>query len=128
NLFPSQIGDERLLADIDNALRDSGLPADALELEITENVPLNFEDSTSLQKIADRGVSLALDDFGTGYASLSYLTRFPLTRIKIDRSFIAKITEDAKDAAIVRSLIAMAHNVGLNVIAEGVETMAQADF
>ncbi len=110
------------------ALRDTGLPADALELEITENVALDFEDAAVLQKIHDRGIKLAFDDFGTGYASLSYLTRFPLSRIKIDRSFIGKITDDAGDAAIVRSLIAMAHNLGLEVIAEGVETNAQAAF
>ncbi|MGH6768870.1 MAG: bifunctional diguanylate cyclase/phosphodiesterase [Xanthobacteraceae bacterium] len=128
NLFPSQLGDETLLNDIDDALRDTGLPAEALELEITENVALNFEDEGALQKIADRGVKLALDDFGTGYASLSYLTRFPLARIKIDRSFVGKLTDDAGDAAIVRSLIAMAHNLGLEVIAEGVETTAQAAF
>ena len=69
---------------------------------------------------------LAFDDFGTGYASLNYLTRFPVSRIKIDRSFIGKLTENAEDAAIVRSLIAMAHNLELEVIAEGVETSAQA--
>ena len=106
----------------------TGLPAEALELEITENVALDFEDAAVLQKIHDRGIKLAFDDFGTGYASLSYLTRFPLSRIKIDRSFIGKITDDAGDAAIVRSLIAMAHNLGLEVIAEGVETTAQAAF
>jgi diguanylate cyclase (GGDEF)-like protein/PAS domain S-box-containing protein len=128
NLFPAQLGDKNLLADLDGVLRDTGLPAAALELEITENVALDFEDATALRKIRDRGFKLAFDDFGTGFASLSYLTRFPLSRIKIDRSFVGKITEDADDAAIVRSLIAMAHNLGLEVIAEGVETQAQATF
>jgi diguanylate cyclase (GGDEF)-like protein len=128
NLFPTQLGDSTLLADIDEVLQSTGLPAEALELEITENVALNFEDAEVLQKLRDKGLMLAFDDFGTGYASLSYLTRFPLARIKIDRSFVAKITDDAGDAAIVRSLIAMAHNLGLEVIAEGVETEAQAEF
>jgi diguanylate cyclase (GGDEF)-like protein/PAS domain S-box-containing protein len=129
NLFPNQLGDEALLADIDQVLQATGLPAQTLELEITENVALNFEDDAEvLQKLRDKGLMLAFDDFGTGYASLSYLTRFPLARIKIDRSFVAKITDDAGDAAIVRSLIAMAHNLGLEVIAEGVETRAQAEF
>ena len=128
NLFPTQLGDETLLHDLDEALRTTGLPAEALEIEITENVALDFGDAAVLKKIQDRGIKLAFDDFGTGYASLSYLTRFPLSRIKIDRSFIGKITDDAGDAAIVRSLIAMAHNLGLEVIAEGVETTAQAAF
>jgi EAL domain-containing protein (putative c-di-GMP-specific phosphodiesterase class I) len=110
-------------------LRGTGLPADVLELEITENVALDYDDPLpSLQQLHERGVQLAFDDFGTGYASLSYLTRFPLSRIKIDRCFVTRMTEDARDAAIVRSLIAMAHNLGLSVIAEGVETEAQAAF
>jgi diguanylate cyclase (GGDEF)-like protein/PAS domain S-box-containing protein len=128
NLFPSQVGDEALLRDIDEALKTTELPAHALELEITENVALNFEDAVALRKLHENGVKLAFDDFGTGYASLSYLTRFPLARIKIDRTFVGKVTDDAGDAAIVRSLIAMAHNLGLEVIAEGVETEAQAAF
>jgi diguanylate cyclase (GGDEF)-like protein len=128
NLFPTQLRDETLLNDIEDALGVTGLPAEALELEITENVALNFEEASVLRKIRERGVKLAFDDFGTGYASLSYLTRFPLARIKIDRSFVGKITEDAGAAGIVRSLIAMAHNLDLDVIAEGVETEAQADF
>jgi diguanylate cyclase (GGDEF)-like protein/PAS domain S-box-containing protein len=128
NLFPAQLHDDSLLHDIDEVLRQTGLPTEALELEITENVALDFADAAVLQKIRDRGIKLAFDDFGTGYASLSYLTRFPLSRIKIDRSFVGKITDDAGDAAIVRSLIAMAHNLGLEVVAEGVETTAQADF
>jgi diguanylate cyclase (GGDEF)-like protein/PAS domain S-box-containing protein len=128
NLFPTQLGDEALLKDIDDTLRATGIPAETLELEITENVALNFEHAAVLQKISEKGVKLAFDDFGTGFASLSYLTRFPLSRIKIDRSFVGKLSDDASDAAIVRSLIAMAHNLGLEVIAEGVETSAQAGF
>jgi diguanylate cyclase (GGDEF)-like protein/PAS domain S-box-containing protein len=128
NLFPTQLGDDTLLRDLNEALLATGLPAEVLELEITENVALDFGDAAVLKKIQERGIKLAFDDFGTGYASLSYLTRFPLSRIKIDRSFIGKITDDAGDAAIVRSLIAMAHNLGLEVIAEGVETTAQAAF
>jgi diguanylate cyclase (GGDEF)-like protein/PAS domain S-box-containing protein len=128
NLFPSQAYDEALTQDVMEALRDFALPADSLELEITENIALNREDSAVLQRLHDEGVKLAFDDFGTGYASLSYLTRLPLSRIKIDRSFVGKITRDAQDAAIVRSLIAMAHNLNLGVIAEGVETSQQAEF
>jgi EAL domain-containing protein (putative c-di-GMP-specific phosphodiesterase class I) len=90
---------------------------------------LNNDDViTPLQELHDKGINLAFDDFGTGYASLSYLTKFPVSRIKIDRSFIAGVTDDAENAAIVRSLIAMAHNLRLGIIAEGVETEAQARF
>jgi diguanylate cyclase (GGDEF)-like protein/PAS domain S-box-containing protein len=129
NLFPIQLRDEALLKDIDEVLRDAALPPEALEIEITENIALNYDEAAVvLQKLREKGVKLAFDDFGTGYASLSYLTKFPLSRIKIDRSFVGKITDDAEDAAIVRSLISMAHNLGLEVIAEGVETPGQAAF
>jgi diguanylate cyclase (GGDEF)-like protein/PAS domain S-box-containing protein len=129
NLFPRQAHAAELLQDVEDALRTAGLPADTLELEITENVALNFEDSnTTLRKVQAMGVRLAFDDFGTGYASLNHLTRFPIWRIKIDRSFVNRISNSVEDAAIVRSLIAMAHNLGLRVVAEGVETEAQAAF
>jgi diguanylate cyclase (GGDEF)-like protein/PAS domain S-box-containing protein len=129
NLFPSHLHSASFIDDVDNVLRATGLPPDVLELEITENVALDYEDPLpSLQQLHERGVHLAFDDFGTGYASLSYLTRFPLSRIKIDRCFVSRMNEDARDTAIVRSLIAMAHNLGLSVIAEGVETDAQAAF
>jgi diguanylate cyclase (GGDEF)-like protein/PAS domain S-box-containing protein len=129
NLFPRQAHEADLLQDVEDALKESGLPADTLELEITENAALNFEDSnTTLRKVQALGVRLAFDDFGTGYASLNHLTRFPIWRIKIDRSFVNRISNSVEDAAIVRSLIAMAHNLGLRVVAEGVETEAQAAF
>jgi EAL domain-containing protein (putative c-di-GMP-specific phosphodiesterase class I) len=129
NLFPIQAHGGSLITDVKAALHDSGLPPSVLELEITENVALNYQDSIDpLKTLHDLGVKLAFDDFGTGYASLSYLTRLPLARIKIDRSFVMKVTEDAENSAIVRSLIVMAHNLGLEVIAEGVETEAQASF
>lgn len=132
NLFPAQFRNGTLLKDVEHALFETGLPPEALELEITENIALGHEDATlaPLKALRSRGVGIAFDDFGTGYASLSYLTRYPLTRIKIDRSFVQKIDSHSasEDTAIVRSIIAMGHNLGLGVIAEGVETRAQAEF
>lgn len=132
NLFPAQFHAETLLNDVEEALALSGLEADALEIEITENIALGeHEDSReALNSLRDKGVKLAFDDFGTGYASLSYLARYPLTRLKIDQSFVRKIDEKStpEDTAIVRSIIVMAHNLGLEVIAEGVETATQAAF
>jgi EAL domain-containing protein (putative c-di-GMP-specific phosphodiesterase class I) len=128
NLFPCQCT-PALPKEIEAALQHSGLPADVLELEITETVALNHDEAIApLRELREKGITLAFDDFGTGYASLSYLTRYPVSRIKIDRGFVSKISENAQDAAIVRSVIAMAHNLGLSVIAEGVETTAQAAF
>jgi diguanylate cyclase (GGDEF)-like protein/PAS domain S-box-containing protein len=132
NLFPAQFRSGTLLTDVEQALAASGLPEEALELEITENIALHRDDSVlaPLRTLRARGVGIAFDDFGTGYASLSYLTRYPLTRIKIDRSFVQKISEHAtrEDTAIVRSIIAMGSNLGLEVTAEGVETPAQRSF
>lgn len=129
NLFPSQLRDGSLLNDVHDALRASGLPPQALELEITENTALDQDAALPrLQALQAEGIQLAFDDFGTGFASLSNLKKFPIARIKIDRSFVLKIPDSAEDATIVRSLIVMAHNVGLAVTAEGVETQAQAAF
>lgn len=128
NLFPAQFQDGALQQDVEAALLKTGLSPECLELEITENIALGHDEKmlASLRALREIGVGLAFDDFGTGYASLSYLTRYPLSRIKIDRSFVQKITDDRQDAAIVRSIIVMAHNLGLEVIAEGVETPTQA--
>jgi diguanylate cyclase (GGDEF)-like protein len=132
NLFSAQFHGETLIDDVEAALSHSGLPADALEIEITENIALGEQEESlqTLHKLRARGVKLAYDDFGTGYASLSYLARYPLTRLKIDQSFVRKIAGafTLADTAIVRSIIVMAHNLGLEVIAEGVETATQAAF
>jgi diguanylate cyclase (GGDEF)-like protein/PAS domain S-box-containing protein len=129
NLFPKQLHHPSLIADVEAALARSRLPPELLELEITENSALNHEEvAKPLARLREHGVKIAFDDFGTGYASLRYLTLFPVSRIKIDRSFVHDIANGAKSAAVVRSLIGMAQSLGLEVVAEGVETGAQAAF
>ncbi|MCA0395262.1 MAG: EAL domain-containing protein, partial [Proteobacteria bacterium] len=119
--FPDVVA--RMLTDID-------LPPSALELELTESVLMANAEHTAakLQAFRALGVSLAIDDFGTGYSSLAYLKRLPITTIKIDKAFIGDLTHDPEDAAITSTVITMAHSLGLNVVAEGVETDAQARF
>jgi diguanylate cyclase (GGDEF)-like protein/PAS domain S-box-containing protein len=130
NLFPAQFKDGTLLGDVEDALRKTGLPPEALELEITENIALGSDEAVleQLQALREKGIHFAFDDFGTGFASLSYLTRYPISRIKIDQTFVRKISAASENTAIVRSIIVMAHNLGLEVIAEGVETAAHAAF
>lgn len=130
NLSTRQFNDEQLSVLVDCILRDNLLPPDCLELEITETMLMTDVEVAHkiLGKLKSRGVLLSLDDFGTGYSSLAQLKRFPLDIIKIDRSFIADITTDQDDAAIARTIIKLAHNLGMQVIAEGVETEAQRAF
>jgi len=130
NLSARQFSAADLLPGIEAALRDTGLDPSCLELELTES--LFMSDITPAVELLHRmkalGINLSIDDFGTGYSSLSYLSRFPIDVLKIDRSFVADITHDADDARIVDSIIALAHNLRLSVIAEGVETAEQLDY
>jgi len=119
-----------LIASIATALRESGLEPSLLEVELTESMLMQSVDTTldTLFKLKDMGVRLAIDDFGTGYSSLSYLKRFPLDTLKIDRSFVKDLPSDAEDAAIAKAIIAMAHSLKLEVVAEGVESAEQLAF
>jgi EAL domain-containing protein (putative c-di-GMP-specific phosphodiesterase class I) len=102
-----------------------------LEIEVTENILLDRDSdhiAHSVHSLRRMGVTIALDDFGTGYASLSHLKRFPVDRLKIDRSFVHEIDSRSEDAIIVRAIINLAHNLGMHVVAEGIETNAQFEF
>jgi len=127
NVSAAQMQRPRFVEDLTRTIKETGIRPEMLELELTESVLINYADRAVLQMHALRqlGVRLALDDFGTGFSSLSYLLKFPLDKIKIDQSFISGITHDGKDAALVRAMIAMGHHLGLQVVAEGVETAAQ---
>jgi EAL domain-containing protein (putative c-di-GMP-specific phosphodiesterase class I) len=130
NLSVRQLFDEGFAQRVAATLKRTGFPAESLELEITESMVMRDAERAVklLQALRDTGVRLAIDDFGTGYSSLAYLKRFPIDCVKIDRSFIRDLPEDRDDASITRSIIAMAHNMKLDVVAEGVETPEQLAF
>jgi diguanylate cyclase (GGDEF)-like protein len=119
-----------VLLRLSQVLEQTHLPASFFELELTEGVLMQDVESgqRTLQALKEFGFALAVDDFGTGYCSLSYLKRFPLDTLKVDRAFINDLTIDRDDAAIVRSIIALGHNLSLKLVAEGVETTAQLEF
>lgn len=127
NVSARQLQDPRLVEHVTTALESSGIGADRLVLEITETAAMADTEGTitKLHELKAVGVQLALDDFGTGYSPLSYLRRFPVDLIKIDRSFVFEIERSPADRAIVRGVIDMAHALGLRAVAEGVETAAQ---
>jgi diguanylate cyclase (GGDEF)-like protein/PAS domain S-box-containing protein len=130
NLSPKQFSDHDLVGSISTILQEEQMPARLLELELTESLLLDATDDTrqQLASLKALGLTLAMDDFGTGYSSLSYLKKFPIDVIKIDRSFIKDIPDNQDDMEITSAVIAMAHNLKLKVVAEGIETAAQLAF
>ena len=130
NLSGRQIRQPTFVETVVQVLQGSGLSPGHLELEITESTIMQDDEVTisAFRELDEMGVGLALDDFGTGYSSLSYLRRFPVSRVKIDRSFVNGIPTNQDDAALAAAIIAMAHSLRLSVVAEGVETREQAEF
>jgi EAL domain-containing protein (putative c-di-GMP-specific phosphodiesterase class I) len=130
NVSALQFRQPRFVDGVASALAVSGLPAQLLELELTESILVNDADEAlqRLHALAALGVRMSIDDFGTGYSSLAYLKRFPIGKLKIDRSFIAGLPGDDSDAGIVRAILQMARALRMKVIAEGVETEAQRQF
>jgi diguanylate cyclase (GGDEF)-like protein/PAS domain S-box-containing protein len=130
NCSAQQFQREGFVEAVDRVLRETGMPAPRLELEITESVIIHHSDEVNarFQALEDMGVRISIDDFGTGYSSLSYLKRLAIHQLKIDQSFVRDISSDPDDAAIVSAIIAIAHSLDLDVVAEGVETNEQLVF
>ena len=130
NLSPRQFRHRGLVDSVRNALRDSGQPAHLLEIEITESALMHDTDEATekLHELVAMGVRVAIDDFGTGYSSLSHLRRFPVHKLKIDQSFVRDLCVSRDDESIVAAILSLAHNLGLESVAEGVETEAQLEL
>jgi EAL domain-containing protein (putative c-di-GMP-specific phosphodiesterase class I) len=130
NLSPHQLNCPTLLSDVKAALQSSGLDPALLELEITESAMMNNPEQAAalMQQIRMLGIGLAIDDFGTGYSSLSYLRRFPLSTVKIDRSFVHDLSQDKDAQALTDGIITLAHGLRMKVVAEGVETVEQLEY
>jgi len=130
NLSTSQFLDKTLPARVDALLARHGLAANLIDLEVTESVSMASPDETIevMRALTQRGLTLSIDDFGTGYSSLAYLKLFPIRTLKIDRSFVKDIETDPSDADICDVTVLLAHKLGLEVVAEGVETEAQLKF
>jgi len=130
NLSSAQLSRPGLEDILDSALANSGISADKVELEVTENVAMhNIGSATiTLEKLKNKGMSIAMDDFGTGYSSLGYLRKLPVDTVKIDRSFVSEIPESKDDALIAQTIIAMAHSMNLSLVVEGVENVRQLNF
>jgi diguanylate cyclase (GGDEF)-like protein len=129
NLFGAQFNDGTLTRRVEDALTQNALPPHSLELEVTENIMLRHDDSLTrpLREMCSWGVGIAFDDYGTGYASLSLLKRFPVTRLKIDRSFVRDLCTDADSAAIIQAIMYLGRRLELGIVAEGIEMPAQEE-
>ena len=130
NLSGRQLERINIVQEVDDVLKDTGLDPCYLELELTESSVMKRAERAvkTLDAFRELGITIAIDDFGTGYSSLSYLKRFPVDRLKIDRSFIRDIPQDANDVALARAIVALGHSLNLSIVAEGVETVAQREL
>lgn len=130
NLSGKQFAQPNLVEYIDTLLTETGLEGSYLKLEITESILIDNPDSAAemIAQLQKRNIQISLDDFGIGYSSLSYLHRFPLNALKIDRSFVSNLEASRSNLTIVRTIITMALELGIGIIAEGIETEVQAEF
>jgi EAL domain-containing protein (putative c-di-GMP-specific phosphodiesterase class I) len=130
NVSVRQFMRKDLLDTLVNVIRETGIDARVLELEVTESLIMNDADEfvAILKKLKDVGIKIAIDDFGTGYSSLNYLKRMPVDRLKVDQSFVRDIHKDPESTTIVEAIISLGHSLKLKVIAEGVETQQQLEF
>ncbi len=130
NISPRQFRDKNFVDDVKILIQETQVPATAIEFEITEGIVIhNVEETIEImESLCEIGVSFSMDDFGTGYSSLSYLKQLPVDTLKVDQAFVRDITTDPNDAAIVEATLAMAKGLGLDVVAEGVETREQLEF
>jgi EAL domain-containing protein (putative c-di-GMP-specific phosphodiesterase class I) len=128
NLSAKQIAEEDLSKQVERILAETGFDARQLKLEVTETAVLENRETatTTLERLKQQGVKVSLDDFGTGYSSFSYLHQLPYDTLKIDRSFVSRIGQDGETSEIIHAIIVLAHNLRMDVVAEGVETAAQA--
>ena len=130
NISPMQFQQPDFTATVLSALKASGAPPERLKLELTESMLVNdlVDVNRKIAALKDIGIAVSLDDFGTGYSSLNYLKRLSLDQLKIDQSFVRDMLTDAHGAAIARTIVTLGHSLGLEVIAEGVETLGQQEF
>lgn len=130
NVSARQFRDPGFADNVERIVSETGCPPDVLELEVTETMLMSQTTETMaiLNDLSGRGFQLSLDDFGTGYSSLAYLKRFPINKLKIDRSFVSDLPHDKDDAAIAQVIVSLSNHMGMRVVAEGIETQEQAEF